>query len=105
MQGVDLAHAGAALFVARGCAGCHAPSSKVHAPRLEGLYGKPVPLEGGRTVIADDAYLRDSILQPKRDIAAGYQPIMPSFAGLLDDGEIESLVAYIKSLRDTESRR
>ncbi|CCD90794.1 Cytochrome c oxidase, subunit II [Bradyrhizobium sp. ORS 375] len=97
-QGDDLAHQGARLFVANGCSGCHASSSNVHAPSLQGLYGRTVALADGRHVVADDAYIRDSILQPKRDIAAGYEPIMPSFAGLLDDGEIQSLIAYIRSL-------
>jgi cytochrome c oxidase subunit II len=98
-EGDDLAHEGAALFVSRGCSGCHAVSSKVHAPKLAGLYGRAVQLGDGRSVTADDAYLRDSILQPKRDVAAGYEPIMPSYAGHLDDGEIQSLIAYIRSLR------
>jgi cytochrome c oxidase subunit II len=97
-EGDDLAHQGARVFVARGCAGCHAPSSKVHAPNLAGLYGRMVQLAGGRTAVADDAYIRDSILQPRRDIAAGYEPIMPSFSGVLSEGEIQSLVAYIRSL-------
>jgi cytochrome c oxidase subunit 2 len=97
-EGDDLAHEGAKLFVAQGCSGCHAASSNVHAPRLEGLYGRGVQLSDGRTVKADDAYIRDSILEPKRDVVAGYEPIMPSFKGLLDDGEIQSLAAYIRSL-------
>src|SRR3954469_539192 len=97
-EGDDLAHQGARLFVARGCAGCHAPSSKVHAPNLAGLYGRTVQLASGDTVVADDAYIRDAILQPKRDIAAGYEPIMPSFSGILSDGEVQSLVAYVRSL-------
>ena len=97
-EGDDLAHQGAKLFVARGCSGCHAPSSNVHAPRLAGIYGHMVQLSDGRQVKADDAYIRDSILQPKRDIVAGFQPIMPSFAGSLDDGEVQSLTAYIRSL-------
>jgi cytochrome c oxidase subunit 2 len=101
-DGDDLAHQGAALFVSRGCSGCHAAASKVHAPRLAGLYGRTVPLQDGRSVLADDAYIRDSILQPRRDIVAGYEPIMPSFAGVLDDGEIQGLIAYIKSLRNAE---
>lgn len=103
-EGDDLAHEGAALFVARGCSGCHAPSSNVHAPRLAGLYGGEVQLADGRRVTADDAYIRDSILQPKRDVAAGYEPIMPSFAGLLSDGEIQSLTAYIRSLSAPRSQ-
>lgn len=99
-EGDDLAHEGAALFVARGCSGCHAAASKVHAPSLAGLYGRAVQLADGRRTTADDAYLRDSILQPRRDVAAGYEPIMPSYAGLLGDGEIQALVAYIRSLRN-----
>jgi cytochrome c oxidase subunit II len=98
-EGDDLAHLGAQLFVARGCAGCHADDSKVHAPRLAGLYGTAVQLADGRQVAADDGYIRDSMLLPKRDIVAGYEPIMPSYAGLLDDGEIQGLVAYIRTLR------
>jgi cytochrome c oxidase subunit 2 len=97
-EGDDLAHVGAQLFVARGCSGCHADASKVHAPKLAGLYGRSVQLSDGRQVTADDGYIRDSILQPKRDITAGFEPIMPSYAGLLDDGEIQSLTAYIRSL-------
>ncbi len=97
-EGDDLAHEGAKLFVTQGCSGCHADSSSVHAPKLAGLYGRTVNLSDGRQVKADDGYIRDSILQPKRDIVAGYEPIMPSFSGLLDDGEIQSLTAYIRSL-------
>jgi cytochrome c oxidase subunit 2 len=96
-EGDDLAHEGAALFVARGCSGCHAGSSNVHAPKLAGIYGRSVQLSDGRTIVADDAYIRDSILQPKRDIVAGYEPIMPSYAGILDDGEVQSLIAYIRA--------
>ncbi len=97
-EGDDLAHEGAKLFVAQGCSGCHAASSNVHAPRLAGLYGRIVQLADGRQVKADEAYIRDSILQPKRDVVAGFEPIMPSFSGLLDDGDIQSLTAYIRSL-------
>lgn len=97
-EGDDLAHGGAKLFVAKGCSGCHADNSNVHAPKLGGLYGRTVMLSDGRKVEADDNYIRDSILQPKRDIVAGYEPIMPSFAGVLDDGEIQSLTAYIRTL-------
>jgi cytochrome c oxidase subunit 2 len=104
-EGDDLAHLGAQLFVARGCAGCHANSSKVHAPRLEGVYGTTVPLADGRKVTADDSYIRDSMLLPKRDIVAGFEPIMPSFAGLLDDGEVQALTAYIRSLRTQNGER
>ncbi|MGO4572632.1 cytochrome c oxidase subunit II [Microvirga sp. 2TAF3] len=104
-EGDDLAHEGAALFATRGCSGCHAPSSPVHAPNLAGLYGRTVQLADGRTVTADDAYIRDSILQPGRDVVAGYEAIMPSFASILSDGEIQSLVAYIRSLATGQAGR
>lgn len=98
-EGEGLAAQGKALFNTAGCSGCHAAGSAVHAPDLAGLYGREVPLADGRTVTADAAYLRDSILLPRRDVAAGFDPIMPDFDGLLDDGEVEALVAYIRSLK------
>lgn len=104
-QGDNLANEGAVIFEARGCSGCHAESSKVHAPKLRGIYGRPVQLAGGKSVIADDAYLRNSMLMPKRDIVAGYEPIMPSYKGILDDGEIQSLTAYIRSLSTEGEKR
>ncbi|AWN48574.1 cytochrome c oxidase subunit II [Methylobacterium terrae] len=97
-EGDDLAHQGERLFAERGCAGCHAPGSRVHAPSLAGIWERPVPLAGGRFATADAGYIRDSILQPGRDVVAGYAPVMPSYAGLLDDGEIQALTAYIRAL-------
>ena len=76
-----MAAAGEKLFNQVGCSGCHGASSKIHAPRLEGLYGNPVPLDGGQVVTADDKYIRDSILLPASQIVAGYQNLMPSFHG------------------------
>ena len=74
-----LASEGADLFRQLGCGGCHAAGSAVRAPPLEGLYGRPVPLQSGEVVIADDNYIRDSILLPRAQIAAGYEPVMPSY--------------------------
>jgi len=89
---------GARLFVARGCSGCHATNAIVHAPPLENIYGKPVPLEDGSVVVADDQYLHDSILLPNKQIAAGYPAVMPSFQGQLSEEEVFALVTYIRSL-------
>ena len=94
--------AGAALFRAYGCSGCHFGASQIRAPSLVGLYGKPVPLESGETVIADEGYLRDAILLPNKHIVAGYAPRMPSFRGQMDEGEILDIITYIKSLEDGE---
>ena len=99
-QADDIAKEGAALFVSLGCAGCHEGNSAVHAPGLAGVYGGPVQLSDGRSITADDAYIRDSILQPGKDIVAGFQNQMPSFNGLVDDSEILRLTAYIRSLKD-----
>jgi cytochrome c oxidase subunit II len=95
-----LASEGAALFRELGCGGCHMGPSTVRAPLLEGLYGKPVPLQDGSIVIADERYIRDSILLPNSQVVAGYAPEMPSFAGEVTEAELIRLVAYIKSLAD-----
>jgi cytochrome c oxidase subunit II len=94
----SLAQEGGALFRELGCSGCHAVGSKVHAPQLEGLYGNPVPLSDGTIVVADDKYLRDSILLPRSQIAAGYEPVMPSFEGKVSEDQLLRLIVYIKSI-------
>ena len=101
-QSESIVRAGERLFHDRGCSGCHAPNSKFHAPLLEGLYRKPVPLSDGTMVTADDQYLRDSILQPAKQISAGYDNIMPSFSGHLTEEEIMELIAYLKAIGKQE---
>jgi cytochrome c oxidase subunit 2 len=98
-----LAAEGAGLFRSLGCSGCHTAGSTVRAPALEGLYGRPVPLQGGDVVIADDKYVRDSILLPRTQVVAGYEPVMPAYAGKVSEDDLLRLVTYIKSLADTES--
>ena len=94
----SIARTGERLFRERGCSGCHSVNSKFHAPLLEGLYGKSAPLETGEIATVDDRYLRDSILLPGKEIAKGYQNIMPSYAGQLGEEEIMQLIAYLKSV-------
>jgi cytochrome c oxidase subunit 2 len=93
---------GERLFRALGCSGCH-EGAKHRAPPLQGVYGHPIALENGTVVTADARYIRDSILQPSKEIVAGYDPIMPSFAGYLDDAEIMALMSYISSLSTASS--
>jgi cytochrome c oxidase subunit 2 len=102
-----LVAAGERLFQGLGCSGCHSPNSAVHAPRLDGIYGRPVPLQSGHVVIADEGYIRDSILLPQKDVVAGYVPIMPSFQGRISEEELMQLIAYIRSLgvRTSEPRK
>jgi cytochrome c oxidase subunit 2 len=97
-SGQTLAQQGARLFRELGCSGCHMGSAVVHAPRLEGIYGKPVPLQNGQVVVADDAYLRDCILTPTLRVPGGYAPLMPTFQGHVTEEEVFQLIAYIKSL-------
>ena len=94
----SLVEQGQTLFRALGCSGCHGPSATVHAPKLEGLFGHPVGLSNRETVIADDEYIRDSILQPKKQVVGGFDPIMPSYQGLITEDDLGKLVAYVKSL-------
>ncbi len=100
----DMAARGEALFRQYGCSGCHGANATIHAPDLAGLFGKPVPLADGTTVIADERYLRDSILLPRKEIAAGYEPIMPSFAGQIGEPDILDLIAYIRRLSGSMER-
>ena len=91
------AEAGKALFTAKGCATCHAGGSPL-GPALAGVLGKTVTFRGGATAVADEAYLRESILNPQAHIVEGYAPVMPTFQGQLSEENIMNLIAYIKSL-------
>jgi cytochrome c oxidase subunit 2 len=93
-----LAAQGEELFHRYGCSGCHEPGGTVRAPNLNGVFGSPVPLSDGRVVVADERYVRDSILNPKADVAAGYAPVMPTFAGQIGEDDLAKLVAYIESI-------
>ena len=99
VQGNTMAARGFELFRAHGCSGCHSARSTVHAPDLTGVAGGPVHLADGRTMIADDGYLRDSMLLPTKDVVAGFEPVMPSFVGQLSEEDILDLIAYLKSQR------
>jgi cytochrome c oxidase subunit 2 len=81
-----------------GCASCHAGGPQQRGAKLEGIFGKEVKLVGGQTVVADDAYIRNSILNPSSQVVEGYQPIMPTFKGQVTEEQLIGLVAYIKSL-------
>jgi cytochrome c oxidase subunit II len=92
------AAAGAKLFQELGCVTCHREDSGARGPRLDGLFGKPVHLASGGNVTADEAYLRESIVNPAGRVVAGYQPIMPTYQGLVAEEGLMQLIAYIKSL-------
>jgi cytochrome c oxidase subunit 2 len=94
----SLAQNGEKLFQDLGCVTCHRSDAQARGPNLVGAYGNPVSLSDGRTVTMDDAYIRESILDPKAKVVAGFQPIMPSFRGQVDEEGVLALIAYIRSL-------
>jgi cytochrome c oxidase subunit 2 len=96
--GQSLAQAGEKLFTDRACATCHLETGQGRGPSLAGLAGSTVKIEGGGTVVADDTYLRESILNPAAKVVAGYQPLMPTFQGQLTEEQLMQLIVYIKSL-------
>jgi cytochrome c oxidase subunit 2 len=96
-SGGALAVQGATLYVRLGCGACHDAGSPVRAPALAGLYGSAVTLADGSRVIADDQYLRDAILDPNAQIAAGYRPIMPTYRGVIGEEDAMKLVAHIRA--------
>jgi cytochrome c oxidase subunit 2 len=99
---MPVADAGAALFRSLGCATCHSSQSGARGPDLVGLYGTTVKLEGGGTATADDAYLRESILEPKAKVVAGYTPLMPTFGGLVGEEGLLQLIEYLKTIGPKE---
>ena len=95
----SLASAGAKLFQDLACNTCHRPDAQGRGPMLEGLFGKTVTLQSGETVTVDEAYVRESILTPSAKITAGFQPIMPTFQGLVTEEQLLALIEYVKSLQ------
>ncbi|MFY9560799.1 MAG: cytochrome c oxidase subunit II [Terriglobales bacterium] len=100
-----LAVTGEKLFSELGCVTCHRSDTQGRGPNLAGVFGKPVLLEDGRTVTADENYVRESILEPGAKIVQGFKPVMPTFQGQVSDEQLNALVAYVKSLAEPESGR
>lgn len=94
-----MAASGALLYAQYACITCHGEGK---GPAFNNLYMRQVTLQDGSTVVADEAYLRESILVPGSKIVAGYDPIMPTFKGQLSEEQILQLIAYIKSVGSAE---
>ena len=94
------AEAGERLYRTRGCAQCHSVDGKGGTgPTFKALFGHQVPLDGGKATVADENYIRESILEPQAKIVAGFQPVMPTFQGRLKDQEITAIIEYLKTLK------
>jgi cytochrome c oxidase subunit 2 len=96
--GGPLSTSGEKIFAELGCATCHRTDSQGRGPNLQGVFGKPVQLEDGRIVNADENYIRESILDPGAKVVKGFKPVMPTFQGLVSEEQLNALVAYVKSL-------
>ncbi len=100
MKRMSPAQAGERLYRTRGCAQCHTVDGRASTgPTWKGLFASHVPLEGGKTIVADENYLRTCILDPTQNVPLGFQPVMPTFKGRLKDDEITAIIEYIKTLR------
>src|SRR5579863_9968075 len=99
----SLAASGESMFQQLGCPTCHRSDAQGRGPNLAGLFGKSVQLEDGRTVVADENYIRESILSPSAKVVSGFKPIMPVFQGLVTEEQLTALVAYIKTLGTSQA--
>ena len=98
-ESIPLSEAGKQIYSKKGCNACHSiDGSDMVGPTWKGLYGKTRNFTDGTSAVADEVYLKESILYPQVKIAKGYQPVMPSYQGLLVDKEIEAIIEYIKEL-------
>jgi cytochrome c oxidase subunit 2 len=94
------AELGEKLYKGKGCNACHSvDGSVVIGPSFKGLYEREGELEDGASYTADENYIMQSILEPQEQIVKGFQPVMPSFKGILSDAEITAIIAYIKTLK------
>jgi cytochrome c oxidase subunit 2 len=91
--------AGAKLFSDLACISCHQRTGG-RGPSLANVFGHEVELQGGAKVMADEAYIRESILNPQAKVVNGFQPIMPTFQGLITEEQLLQLIAYVRSLSE-----
>ena len=96
--GLPMAARGEQLFQQLACVSCHLNDGSGRGPSLAGMFGSQVRLVNGTTVLADDSYIRESILAPHTRLTAGYQATMPTYQGQLDEAGVMSLIEYIKTL-------
>jgi cytochrome c oxidase subunit II len=97
----SLADRGAALFQQHACNSCHLDTGQGRGPSLKDIFGKPVELADGSTVIVDEAYLRESILNSQAKIVRGFQPLMPTFQGLISEEGLAALIEHVRSMSPT----
>jgi cytochrome c oxidase subunit 2 len=103
MEGT-LAQRGARLFNDQTCSTCHLDNGRGRGPSLRDIVGTTVRLQDGATAVVDDGYLRESILNPQAKIVQGFQPLMPSFQGLISEENLVALIEHVKSLSPASAK-
>ena len=98
-SGQSLAQNGERLFASMGCNSCHNGTAAARGPSLAGVYGSKLTLTDGRQILVDDAYLRNSILNPSEHVTAGFAPIMPTYQGQISEDGLIDLVEFIKNMQ------
>ncbi len=91
---------GEKLFASMRCDTCHSGQSGSRGPDLRGQFGQSVKLADGSTAVFDEEYVRESLMKPSAKLVAGFQALMPTYAGQLSEDQVLALVAYVKSLKD-----
>src|SRR5918992_980538 len=99
----SLAQRGAALFQQLACNTCHLDTGQGRGPSLKDIFGKPVELADGSTVVVDETYVRESILNSQAKIVRGFQPLMPTFQGLISEEGLVALIEHVRSLSPQSS--
>jgi cytochrome c oxidase subunit 2 len=94
--GLPPAVQGAKLFEELNCISCHRNGTNQRGPVLEGIYGTEVELKGGAKVTADDAYIRESIMNPTAKVVNGFEPLMPVYMGQLSEEQVNALLTYVR---------
>ena len=91
---------GKKIFNDMACSACHTINGSLKlGPSLQNQFGKDILHTNGKVITVDNDYIRESLLDPLKNIVEGYTPIMPSYAPILKDSDIENLIAYIKTLK------
>ena len=96
---------GKKLFESLACVTCHQAGAGARGPNLEGVFGTMVKLTNGQVVTVDENYVRESVLKPQAKIVSGFDPIMPTFQGQVNEAQLMQLVSYIKSMKAPEPAR
>ena len=97
-SGMSLAQNGERIFASMGCNACHSGNPAARGPNLAGVYGSKIQLANGSVQLADEAFIRDTILNPSQHLPAGYAPIMPTYKGQISEDGLIDLVEYLKQL-------